>query len=91
MTPFLLILSATYLLTSVYFVINWLFFSQNQPNDTTEEKFLNLVILLIIAIFWFVGFAISCFKSFRNKQFEFNTLVPVISAMIVFTFYTHLH
>jgi hypothetical protein len=91
MTPLLLILSATYLLSSGYFVINWLLFTQNKLNNTTEDKFLSFVILLIIAIFWFVGFAIYCFKSFTTKKFEFNTLVPLISGMIVFTFYTHLH
>jgi hypothetical protein len=91
MTPFLLILSATYLLTSGYFVSNWLLFTHNKPNDTTEDKFLFFVILLTIAIFWFVAFAISCFKSFTTKKIEFNTLVPLISGMIVFTFYTHLH
>jgi cation transport ATPase len=91
MTPILFILCVTYLLTSAYFLLNWLVFTQSKASYNPEDKFLSLVILTIVTIFWPIAFVLSCFKSFKTKEIEFNTLVPIIFAMAAFSFYMRLH
>jgi cation transport ATPase len=91
MTQILFIICVAYIFTSGYFLLNWLVFSQYKASYNPEDKFLSLVILTIVTIFWPIAFVISCFKSFKTKEIEFNTLVPIIFAMAAFSFYMRLN
>lgn len=75
----------SYLLTSCYFLINWLKFSSNHPISTPEDKFLSLVILVITTIFWPITIIMSLWKIFNKRKLELSTMIPVIFAMFAFT------
>ncbi len=56
-----------YVIFSIFFLINWLRFQKRYPSLYPEEKFLALVIIIIISVLWPVALPFYWIKLFRNK------------------------
>jgi hypothetical protein len=57
-----------YPLFSISFFINWLIFQKRNPSLNPEEKFLSVIIILIITVFWSVALPLYCIKILRKNK-----------------------
>ncbi len=75
----------SYILISCYFLSNWLRFSLRQPTSAPEDKFLSFVMVVITTIFWPLMIPISCWEMFKQRKLDFNTIVPIVLTILVFS------
>jgi hypothetical protein len=75
----------SYLLTSCYFLGNWLRFSWRQPTSTPEDKFLSFVMVVITTVFWPLMLPMSCVEMLKQRQVDVNVVIPVVLTILVFS------
>ncbi|MBD2136919.1 hypothetical protein H6F32_04790 [Anabaena sp. FACHB-1237] len=75
----------TYILMTVYFLINWLIFLGKNPTSTPEEKFLSLIMLIITTVLWPLGIVTVCGEIFQKRQVQFQQIIPLFLGIIIFS------
>ncbi|MFB2772132.1 hypothetical protein ACE1AT_23025 [Pelatocladus sp. BLCC-F211] len=79
-----LALVISYLLMTCYFLVNWLKFHFRHPANSPEDTFLSLVMLAIAIFSWPLVIPMHCLQTFKTRQLEFSTAVPVLVAISAF-------
>lgn len=72
------ILLISYLLITLHFLVNWLKFSRRKPMSSLEDRFLSLIILVIVVIGWPLMVPISIMQG-RSKieELQLGNIMPV--------------
>lgn len=61
-------LSIVYSLVSISFLINWFRFKHRRPSLYPEDKFISFIIIVIIAVFWFLALTLYLAKFVRKNK-----------------------
>lgn len=77
------ILVATYLLPSCYFLLKSLKLFQREEKLTPEELFLTLSVVSIVTIFWPLVILVSSTQALKYKKLELESIMPVILVLVV--------
>jgi hypothetical protein len=79
-----LTLVISYVLMTGYFFTNWLTFSLRHPTSSPQDKFLSLIMFVIITILWPLVIVNSCLEVIKKGKLEFTTVVPVLLVICAF-------
>ncbi len=60
-------LGIIYSLFSISFLINWIRFKHRHPSLYPEDKFISLIVILLITVFWFLALPLYWMEFFRKK------------------------
>lgn len=82
MSKFQAIVGMSYLLTTIYFLVNWLRFSLRHPTSSPEDNFLSFVMLCVATILWPLAVPFSLMKIVKTKEIELGTVFPAIAVII---------
>jgi len=79
-----LTLVISYVLMTGYFFTNWLTFSLRHPTSSPQDKFLSLIMFVIITILWPLVIVNSCLEVIKKGKLELTTVVPVLLVICAF-------
>lgn len=64
------ILIIIYSLFSISFLINWIRFKSFNPSVYPEDKFISLIVILSITVFWIFALPLYLIKCWRKIRFD---------------------